>query len=151
MGRGNVAGVAVARAGRTPRVQTDAEVVRFLSVADDLPEIAWRSASDPRDRVYNERWFQLTGMLGWDALGAGWRTVIHPDDRDRCDEAHERASHGRRPFELDYRVRDSRGDYCWIRERAQPSRRNSYAYLGVCALIEPAQVKVPEAIPEEEY
>lgn len=141
----------LARGSRTPRVQTDAEVVRFLSVADDLPEIAWRSAADPRERVFNERWFQLTGMLGWDAIGAGWRRVIHPDDRERCDEAHERAAHSRRPFEVDYRVKNAGGSFSWIRERAQPSRRNSYAYLGVCALIDGSQARVPEAIPAEDY
>jgi PAS domain S-box-containing protein len=141
----------VARAGRTPRLQTDAEVVRFLSVADDLPEIAWRSASDPRDRVFNERWFQLTGMLGWDAIGSGWRSAIHRDDIERCDEAHELASQRRGPFEIDYRVKNARGEYCWVRERAQPSRRNSYAYLGICALISAAEARVPEASPEEDY
>ena len=141
----------MARGSRTPRFQTDAEVVRFLSVADDLPEIAWRSAGDPRDRVFNERWFQLTGMLGWDAIGHGWRVAIHPDDRERCDDLHERLSHNRRPFEIDYRVRSAVGDYRWVRERAQPSRRNSYAYLGVCALIEARDAKVPEAIAAEDY
>ena len=139
------------RSSRTPRVQTDAEVLRFLSVADDLPEIAWRSASDPRDRVFNERWFQLTGMLAWDAIGSGWRAAIHPEDRERCDELHERASLSRRPFEIDYRVRNAKGDYCWIRERGQPSRRHSYVYLGVCALIDCSQARVPEAILAEQY
>lgn len=140
----------MARLSRTPRNQSDAEVVRFLSIADDLPEVAWRSGADPRDRVFNERWFQLTGMLGWDAIGHGWRSAIHPDARERCDDVHERASHSRRPYEIDYRVRDAKGGHVWVRERAQPSRRNSYAYLGVCALIDARDAKVPEASPAED-
>jgi len=150
MDRAGSEGAGVARGARTARVQTDAEVIRFLSVADDLPEIAWRSAGDPRDRVFNERWFQLTGMLGWDAIGAGWRAAVHPDDRDRCDEAHERAACARRPFEIDYRVRGADGDYRWIRERAQPSRRNGHAYLGVCALIDGGPARASEATPQED-
>jgi len=97
MKRRIAAGVTMAKVRRTPRVQTDAEVIRFLSAADDLPEIVWRSASDPRDCVFNERRFQLTGMLG--AIVTGWRTMIHPDDRERCDHAHERAPHSWRPFD----------------------------------------------------
>lgn len=123
------------RVGRTARAQSDADVTRFLAVADDLPDIAWRSGPDPRDRVFNERWFEITGMRRWDCIGTGWLDAIHADDRERCDTVHERFARTRGPYEIDYRIAIAGGTHLLIRERAMPARRNAYAYLGTCVAL----------------
>jgi PAS domain S-box-containing protein len=124
------------RVGRTQRIQSDADVTRFLAIADDLPDVAWRSGPDPRDRVFNERWFELTGMRRWDCIGTGWLDAMHPDDRERCEAVHERFARARGSYQIDYRVVIPGGEYRQVRERAMPVRRNAYAYIGTCVALD---------------
>ncbi|MBL7590091.1 PAS domain-containing protein, partial [Escherichia coli] len=54
--------------------------------------------------------------------GAGWRGIIHPDDRDRVDEEWRAAVRSRADYQSEYRLRRADGAYRWFLARAQPVR-----------------------------
>ncbi|HUH03545.1 MAG TPA: EAL domain-containing protein, partial [Kofleriaceae bacterium] len=112
-----------------------------LFSAEEAPELAespdrarWRFAlenaqdglwdwSTETGQVYRSA--RCLGMLGYprDHLGGdldAWRTLIHPDDASRTDDALHQHLQGRRPnYQTEYRVRDSEGQWRWILDRGR--------------------------------
>src|SRR5262245_33865194 len=52
-------------------------------VIDLLPGLAWIALPDGRAELVSRRWCQYTGLSTEQAIGFGWRSAIHPDDRAR--------------------------------------------------------------------
>jgi two-component system cell cycle sensor histidine kinase/response regulator CckA len=48
-----------------------------------------------------------------------FRTLIHPDDRERVMEANEAHLKEKRPYDIEYRMRTKSGEYKWIHARGQ--------------------------------
>lgn len=66
----------------------------------------------------NDRWQEICGVGAVDALGAGWRAGIHPNDRPRTKAAWDAAASGATAFDAEYRVRRPTGDVRWVHARA---------------------------------
>jgi len=62
----------------------------------------------------NARWCELTGLSPAEAMGAGWLSAIHPEDRVRVGREWEKAAREGRPFSLKYRYRRRDGSVVWI-------------------------------------
>src|SRR6476660_3808655 len=77
----------------------------FRLMADFAPVMIWLAAPDRKCVYFNRPWLQFTGRALDDELGLGWMQGIHPDDRERCAEAHARAFEAREPFEVEFRLR----------------------------------------------
>jgi PAS domain-containing protein len=52
----------------------------FRKLADALPEMVWAAVPGRGIDYMNQRWCELTGQPVEQALGFGWKEVIHPDD-----------------------------------------------------------------------
>ena len=48
-----------------------------------------------------------------------WETRLHPEDRERVHAAVQNHLSHKTPYDLEYRIRTKRRDYCWVRTRAQ--------------------------------
>ncbi|HEU4409896.1 MAG TPA: response regulator [Polyangiaceae bacterium] len=93
---------------------------RFL--ADATPEIVWTETPDGGVTYVNRRFVEHTGMPAERALGNGWWSVLHPDDRRLCLARRDEAARDGTPFELEYRLRRHDGAYRWFLARALPRR-----------------------------
>jgi diguanylate cyclase (GGDEF)-like protein/PAS domain S-box-containing protein len=66
----------------------------------------------------NDRWQEICGIRAVDALGAGWKAGIHPNDRPEARAAWNRAAATATVFDAEYRVRRPTRDVRWVHARA---------------------------------
>jgi PAS domain S-box-containing protein len=83
----------------------------------------------------NERFVEYAGRGVEEALGEGWRVIVHPDDLARASrDLRERFTRGE-PLRADLRLLDRQGVYRWHDVRASPSRREGgivERWFGTC-------------------
>ena len=103
---------------------------RFREFADAAPATLWITEPDGSCSFLSRGWRELTGQTSEEALGWGWTTAIHPDDRTPVHDAFLAANEKREPFSLDCRVRAVDGTYRWIIASGRPRFGASGEYLG---------------------
>ncbi|WP_448623432.1 SpoIIE family protein phosphatase [Geodermatophilus sp. URMC 64] len=115
------------------RVRREAEE-RFRAMADLAPALIWVTDAGGRRVFLNAGWQEFTGSSGAEDLHNGWRSRLHPEDRDRYLEVVSAASAGHRPWEVEYRLRRADGAYHWLLERAVPlgGGDGHTGYVGSC-------------------
>lgn len=106
--------------GATPAL-AESEI-RFRTVADNIPQLAWMAGLDGRRIWYNRRWYDYTGQTPDEARNWGWRKVHHPDHLERVAESLRRACEAGEPWEDTFPLRGSDGSYRWFLARAVPVR-----------------------------
>jgi PAS domain S-box-containing protein len=87
------------------------EAFRFLT--DAIPHKVWTSGPDGRATYYNRRWYEYTGIEGFEALRAKIWDFIHPDDRARAEAEWPKAVASGEPMEIEHRLLRQNGDYRW--------------------------------------
>jgi PAS domain S-box-containing protein len=106
---------------------------RFRALATSAPVGIYELDGEGNCVFVNEYWTQLAGITAEEALGLGWRKVIHPDDLERLVTEWVRAAAGERPFELEYRYLRADGEVVWVVGRAVAMRddhRRPVGFLG---------------------
>ncbi|MGK3992513.1 PAS domain S-box protein [Sorangium sp. So ce1024] len=95
---------------------------RFRELADAMPQIVW--TADPEGRIdYSSRqWCERTGAPVSEALGDGWISYLHPDDRERCLADWHRSIVTGEPYECEFRFGGVDREHRWYLCRAVPSR-----------------------------
>jgi PAS domain S-box-containing protein len=81
----------------------------------------------------NERWCQIAGMPPEQALGKGWSTALHPDDRDSVLNEWYQAAKAQVPFYTECRFQRPDGTVSWLLVRAaaeQDVQGNVIGYVG---------------------
>ena len=63
-----------------------------------------------------------------DLLGWRWLEVLHPDDREPTRRFWTDSVAGRGPYDVEYRVRRSDGEYRWFKTRGTPIRDSDRQY-----------------------
>jgi len=113
------------------------ELVGYGERASDLTgnaPVIWGSGPYQFCTFFNRRWLSFAGQPLTE-LQQGWFGEVHPDDDSVCLQTHRRAFIRRQPFCLEYRVRDPKGGYRWIRDEGRPSfgPDGQFAgYMGSC-------------------
>ncbi|MDP3233923.1 MAG: PAS domain-containing protein [Myxococcales bacterium] len=106
----------------------------FRSVAQRIPVTVWESDARLGCTFINSRWGELTGQSLEQAVGAGWRAVMHLDDRPLLDgAARDAVAHGV-PIDVELRVTDRAGALRWMRLVATPDTRGE-AVVGFVGLL----------------
>jgi len=108
---------------------------------------------------YSPEW---KGVLGYQEHEVsdcveGWRVLLHPDDRERAEEAISLSISGSRPnYELEHRLRHKDGTYRWVlarglifRDEAGQPYRMAGSHIDITALKE-AEEKVKASLAEKE-
>jgi PAS domain S-box-containing protein len=96
------------------------EELRVL--ADSIPQLAWIANFDGTPMWYNERWQEYTGMSPEQLLD-GHAAELYPHDARPAILVHWRESvQSGSPFEMEYPIRASDGQYRWFLVRANPMR-----------------------------
>jgi len=87
---------------------------------DHAPVGLWTAGPDGSRTYFNQKWLAFTGRPLEAEKDNGWTEGIHPDDFERCLGTYLRAVHGRRAFELEYRLRRFDGEYRWMHDTGVP-------------------------------
>lgn len=101
----------------------------FRMLADALPEMVWTAVSGRGIDYMNQRWCELTGQPVEQALGFGWKEVIHPDDLAVALQSWEKSRQSGIASEMEYRLRSRDGGYRWHLVRARVMRDSSGAMI----------------------
>jgi PAS domain S-box-containing protein len=95
---------------------------QFRTLIDAIPHQIWSGPPDGTIDYCNERWRSYTGLELKDLQGNGWRTMLHPDDRDRVLKAWHESVVNETPYEQEERHHAADGTYRWFLARAFPLR-----------------------------
>jgi PAS domain S-box-containing protein len=91
---------------------------QFRAVAEAMPQLVWSTLPDGNYDYYNQQCVDFAGS----APGAGWKQLLHPDDRERTKLAWEHSLSTGEPYAVEYRFKSKRGEYHWFLGRAVPLR-----------------------------
>jgi PAS domain S-box-containing protein len=94
----------------------------FRAVAAAVPDVLMSTPGDGTCDYINLRGAEYTGLPINALLGAGWQTVLHPEDRERLEPAVFDAMSGEHSFLQEARIRMATGVYCWFRIHFVPVR-----------------------------
>jgi formate hydrogenlyase transcriptional activator len=96
--------------------------LRYSTLAETVPEVLYTNRPDGACDYVSQRWLDYTGMQSEATLGFGWSDAIHPADRDRTVALWEESARSGRPYDTEFRLRRSDGEYRWFRTRSVPMR-----------------------------
>jgi two-component system CheB/CheR fusion protein len=122
---------------RTKELLTSREYFKFL--ADTIPVIVWTANANGDYDYFNQQWYDYTGKNFEESRGAGWQSVIHPDDLPSTLIAWQNSIKTGAPFKSEDRKRAIDGSYRWHLGHALPFKdgdENIIAWFGVCTDIE---------------
>lgn len=89
-------------------------------VVDVLPGVAWTALADGSVDYVNQGWCAYTGRDRDDALGSGWQSALHPEDRHELLARWQAILRGGEPRDMQTRLRRFDGCYRWFVLRVCP-------------------------------
>jgi len=95
---------------------------RWRSLPEALPQLVWAATPDGACDYFSTQWTEYTGVPEAGLLGWRWMEVLHPDDRENTRQLWGDSVAGRRPYDVEYRVRRHDGAYGWFKTRGTPIR-----------------------------
>jgi PAS domain S-box-containing protein len=85
-----------------------------------LPGLVWTALPDGRAEFLNQRWCEYTGLSLEQAIGFGWHSALHPEDRARVLEYWRSVLESGKSGEVEARLRRHDGTYRRFLFRAVP-------------------------------
>ena len=100
---------------------------RYQSLADAVPQLVWTADASGGFTYFNQRWMDYTGYTLAQSLGAGWPSVVHPNDAQRFLDQWQHALATGTWLRSECRLRRAHGSYRWhlceiLPERDQEQR-----------------------------
>ncbi|MEX0342600.1 MAG: GAF domain-containing protein, partial [Erythrobacter sp.] len=105
------------RLGETAQEAVAVREAYLQRMIDSVPGIAWSADETGRFDQVNARWEGLTGLPRPTTV-EDWRAAIHPDDWHAAVGAFRTSLESGRPYEYEWRLRMSDGNYRWMLSRA---------------------------------
>src|SRR5438105_7061429 len=108
---------------------------RWRSLTETLPQLVWSATPDGTCDYFSSQWTEHTGIAEADLLGWRWLETLHPDDREPTRRFWLASVAGHHPYDIEYRVRRSDGEYRWFKTRGVPIRDpggNIVKWFGTC-------------------
>jgi PAS domain S-box-containing protein len=92
---------------------------RFRTMAETIPVQVWTSKPDGLLDFVTRRTADLFGRSVDDLLANGWIDIVHPDDVDRVVARWRQSLETGEPYDVEFRLRASDGQYRWHLVRAE--------------------------------
>ncbi len=102
--------------------ELEASERRFRELAESMPLIVWTAGPDGEIDYQTRAVREFTGRSAEELEGDGWLEALHPEDREATARAWRTAVATGEPFEVQFRIRDARGEHRWFLTRALPAR-----------------------------
>lgn len=103
------------------RELTEAEA-RYKFLSDAIPVQVWTSLPDGSLDYVSGRTSDFFGISTEKLIGDGWTNVVHPDDLGATGAAWMHALSTGEPYETEFRLKSSTGEWLWHLGRAIPWR-----------------------------
>ncbi len=103
---------------------------RFRLIIDSAPTPMWVTRLDRTREFVNQAYVEFVGGSYEEALVFDWRHAIHPDDVERIFAEQLEKEASLRPFSLEARYRNARGEWRWLRSQSQPRFDGAGRHLG---------------------
>src|SRR3954466_11545318 len=94
---------------RGPASDAEQAAGLYRLIAETIPHMVWTARADGRLDFFNRRCHEYTGIEACGLEGWGWKSVVHPDDWDRCLASWTRALQSGERYEIEYRLRRADG------------------------------------------
>ncbi len=108
---------------------------RFRSFANAAPTLIWVAGTDKLCNWFNQTWLEYTGRSMGQELGNGWAEGVHTDDIDSCLEIYSSHFDARKPFLMEYRLRNFRGEYHWFLDAGRPRFDEQGQFVGYIGML----------------
>ncbi|KPB77662.1 MULTISPECIES: hybrid sensor histidine kinase/response regulator [Pseudomonas syringae group] len=95
---------------------------RFRMLADNMSQLAWTASPRGQVQWYNERWYAYTGATLEAMVALGWRSVVHPEHRERVMARLQYCFATGSVWEDTFALRGKDGAFNWFLSRALPMR-----------------------------
>ena len=115
---------------KTAEVALKESEARFRTLAESSPSGIYFADADGRRSYTNTRWQEIFGLGNEQALGEGWISALHPDDRDRVVTGWREIAAAGREFAMEFRVCKGDGQVRLLRTRAKPVRADDGTVRG---------------------
>jgi PAS domain S-box-containing protein len=103
---------------------------RIRLIIDTVPAQLWTETAEGVVDFVNHRWIDYTGMTLEQAVGSGWKRMVHPDDIERVLSKWRNLIAEGKPREIESRLRRANGEYRWFLSRVSPLVDRSGHILG---------------------
>ncbi len=107
--------------------------LRFRTMANSIPQLAWIASADGSVNWYNDRWYEYTGTTFDSMQGWGWRDVFHPSEFPRVVAEWEAAVAAGKPLATETSIRGADGVFRTFLTRVEPvidSDGKAYQWFG---------------------
>ncbi|UQW76539.1 hybrid sensor histidine kinase/response regulator [Pseudomonas avellanae] len=96
--------------------------LQFRTLADNMSQLAWTASPRGQVQWYNERWYAYTGTTLEAMVALGWRSVVHPEHRERVMARLQYCFATGSVWEDTFALRGKDGAFNWFLSRALPMR-----------------------------
>lgn len=93
---------------------------QFRTAVNSIPALAWMANADGWIFWYNARWYEYTGTTPSEMEGWGWQSVHDPEILPAVMERWTVSIATGRPFEMEFPLRGSTGEFRWFLTRVAP-------------------------------
>ncbi len=114
----------------------------FRSLALSSPTGIFQQNAQGECIYVNQRWQDITGYTAEEALGQGWRRIVHPDDRARLRVDEEDIPPAPTATTDEFRVVQPSGDIRWVAVQTAPLYADDGSFAGNVGAIEDVTQRV---------
>ncbi len=108
---------------------------RYQTMAEISPVGIFRTDLQGKTTYVNPRWCEISGLATAQALGNGWLSVVHPEDRDPLAAGWRQTTQDQSTSVTEYRFLRPDGTLVWVMGQAVPERDSSGKIVGYVGTI----------------
>jgi PAS domain S-box-containing protein len=105
---------------RQANVELQKSEEQFRTLANAIPQLCWMTDGAGAVLWCNDRWTLYTGTTIDQIQNSGWKTLHHPDTLPTVIETWEKSLATAEPFEMEFPLRASDGQFRWFLTRVYP-------------------------------
>jgi two-component system cell cycle sensor histidine kinase/response regulator CckA len=109
--------------------------LRFRTLASFSPVGIFQTDINGHCVYVNERWCEIAGLSPEQAMGNGWVTALHPEDRAAISNAWYHMAESGGEFTREYRFQTAGGKITWVYGHAAPLKKESGEKTGYIGTI----------------